>query len=245
MMKIEAMTRRVIIAGGVSEAEFPFVLHAAMHGHAPSRRRIERAIGSRIFVRFQEDDVSLPMDTNPHIRWSDAVLHAKTQISKDFVWDYDQLRGELPNTLRIGIVGRRLRDVVDAECLSPDVITRKGTGGALIDFDPTINEVEEPGLLKRIRWMPRRWRLSLEEGVVEGPKPLWMIAMMGAMTAMLSLMLANNLLWVAEPSWITNTLLTAAIANGLWFIANGVRRRQFSLLAALDAQARHATSLTQ
>lgn len=45
MNRLEAMTRHVMIRNGVDPEDLPLMLHAALHGHGPSRRALERASG--------------------------------------------------------------------------------------------------------------------------------------------------------------------------------------------------------
>lgn len=245
MIRIEAMTRHAIIKGGVAEDEIALLVNAALHGHAPSRRKLEGAVGHEIDVRNFPEDPSCPLKyVLPRYRYQ-ATLYAVVDLPGGYSWYYNRLYGTLPETLKDGIIGRSINDIIDAKCFHKRLITRKSVKkDALLEVDPTLVDLPRPGRIQRLLWQPRRWVLFLSEGVTDGPKPSWMLQMMGIVTAILALMLANNIWGNMNAHWISTAMLTAGVANGLWFIANGMRRRQFSLLTAFDAQSRHLRQIT-
>lgn len=243
MNRLEAMTRHVMIRSGVDHNDIPLLLDAALHGHGPSRRLLERAAGDEIVIRVPGMDGLCPLEYASEHERRRGFVYARIAIGS-FAWEDDTLHGQLPETLRIAIVGRPLRDIIDADFIPPGHMTRKAESGALLSFDRLGVDMPRPTLAQRIAWLPRRWRLSIAEGMVDGPKPRWSIVTMSLMTlttGMLAVLAAMDPTRHGVADWIATSALAIASLNGIWFVANGMRRRQFSLLHAMMAQSFHTS----
>lgn len=241
MNRLEAMTRHVMIRNGVDPEELPLMLHAALHGHGPSRRALERAAGSEIVIAVPGVTGLCPLEHASGRHRTHGFIYANIRIGS-FTWSDDSLHGRLPETLGIGLAGQPLRRIVDAGFIPPDTVARQGRNGALVSFDRLSIDMPRPTLASRIAWLPRRWRLAIAEGMVDGPRPRWMtttMALITATTAMMAALVATDPARTGPLDWIAPAALALASLNGAASVANGLRRRQFSLLHAMMAQARH------
>lgn len=243
MIRIERMTAGALRRGGIDEVRMSLLLRDALNGSDLARRALERACGAELELVTPRNAERCPLRCARLTgEWRDAVLSCRVDLRPGTWWDFDTLHGEMPDTLKVAIPGRRLHEVMDHPDADGEAIAHEPRErGGLLSVAATHLEPQATTGAQRLAHRRHRMALLLDEAKMDEPVDARFRPMMDMM-AIGTVIVAIFLLHLPQDGWDRTFVTALACLSAVYAISNTVnmrRTRPLSMLQAMLPEPRH------